>query len=59
MASIFGLKKIDPELARQGMAEFIEAVKVENLIPDERMVEVLRSWQPDQAPADAETRDDR
>ena len=45
LGSIFGWKKIPKELARRGLAEFIEASKAENLVADERMVTALQGWQ--------------
>ena len=44
LGSIFGLKKIPKELARQALADFLEASKAENLIADEKMVAALQSW---------------
>lgn len=44
LASIFGAKKIEPEVARRALSDFIEAMKAENLVAEEVMVEVLQSW---------------
>ena len=38
--------KVPPELARQALADFIEASQAEKLVADEEMVAMLQSWRP-------------
>ena len=52
LGSFFGLKKIPKELARQALADFLDASRAENLIADEKMVAALQSWQSPDAAAD-------
>ena len=42
VASIFGLNKVPEDVAREGMADFLEAAKADNLVPNANMVAVVR-----------------